>query len=333
MKSRSLKEYNTFGVDVNAKEFIEIDSVSKLKDEIKKGINEPFFVLGGGSNILFTKDYDGTVLKNNVKEFAVLRETKKIVHLAVGGGNNWHETVMECVKKGWGGIENLSLIPGSVGAAPIQNIGAYGCELGQVLLAVSYVNLETGEEHKIGRDDCRFGYRDSIFKRELKGKAFIYRVEMKLSKEPKINTKYGDIKAKLKEYGVKEPGIADVSKAIIEIRQSKLPDPKELGNSGSFFKNPVITRQQFKEVKAAYDGEVRHFNVPDGIKVPAGWLIEHTGLKGKKFGNTGMHAKQALVLVNYGGATGPELIETAKEVQKQVFDKFGIMLEMEVNVW
>ena len=333
MTSKSLKEFNTFGVDVNAKAFIEIDSIARLKEEITKGISKPFFVLGGGSNILFTKDYEGTVLKNNVKEFTILRENKKMVHLAVGAGNDWHETVMNCVEKGWGGIENLSLIPGSVGAAPIQNIGAYGCELEQVLLAVSYINLETGEEHKIGRDDCQFGYRDSIFKNELKGKAFIYRVELKINKEPKLNTKYGDIKAKLKDFGVEEPGIADVSKAIIEIRQSKLPDPKELGNSGSFFKNPVVSRQQFREVQASYDGEVRHFKVPDGIKIPAGWLIEQAGLKGKKFGNTGMHAKQALVLVNYGGATGTELIETAKDVQKQVFDTFGIMLEMEVNVW
>jgi len=239
---------------------------------------------------------------------------------------------VKCVDNGWGGIENLSLIPGSVGAAPIQNIGAYGCELEQVLLRVHYVDLETGEVEIVEKEECEFGYRDSIFKNELKGKAFIFRVEIELTKEHVLNTKYGDIKKKLKEFGSESPSIADVSKAIIEIRQSKLPDPKELGNSGSFFKNPVIPTEDFWELEKEHP-DVRHFNVPDGVKIPAGWLIEHTGLKGKKFGNTGMHAMQALVLVNYGGATGPELIETAKEVQQQVFEKYGIMLEMEVNVW
>jgi UDP-N-acetylmuramate dehydrogenase len=329
---KSLKNYNTFGVDVSANEFIEIDSIEQLQELIEEGIQKPFFVLGGGSNILFTKDYEGTVLKNNIKEFNIIKQNSKSVTLAVGAGNNWHETVMECVKNGWGGIENLSLIPGSVGAAPIQNIGAYGVELKDVVVMVHYIDLETGDDYEIAAEYCEFGYRDSIFKNSLKDKCFIYRVDLKLSKIHKLNTGYGDIKDKLKEFGCEEPTIADVSKAIIEIRQSKLPDPAELGNSGSFFKNPVLRRAHFKSVKANHP-DIRSFNVPDGVKVPAGWLIENAGLKGKVFGNTGMHAKQALVLVNYGGATGTELYETAKEVQKQVYEKFDIELEMEVNVW
>ena len=301
----SLKPFNTFGIDVNAKFFIELESVEDVVNFCRsEWKDENRLVLGGGSNLLFTGDFDGVVLKNSMLGIELVEDRASEVLISASAGENWHEFVLYCIDKGWGGIENLSLIPGQVGAAPIQNIGAYGVEIKDVFEYLDAVSLETGEIKRFYHSDCEFGYRDSIFKRGLKGKFVICRVVLRLKKDPELNLTYGAIKSTLEAHGVSEPGISDVSKAVISIRQSKLPDPSLLGNSGSFFKNPVIKPSQFKELLLKYPS-IPHYHQENGdIKVPAGWLIEQCGWKGKKVGNTGSHKDQALVLVNYGGASG-----------------------------
>lgn len=283
--------------------------------------------------MLLCKDYPGLLIRNAIKGLQIVHEDDDHVLLRVYSGESWHETVMYCVERNWGGIENLSLIPGTVGAAPMQNIGAYGVELEQVFDQLEALNLNTLELETFNKTQCAFGYRESVFKRQLKGQYFIYSVTFKLSKKPIIHADYGDIQAILNEKGLsaETAGIKDVSDAVIHIRQSKLPDPKVLGNSGSFFKNPQITKEHFEALKLQFP-DIKGYPQNDGIKVPAGWLIEQCGWKGKRVGNTGSHAKQALVLVNYGGATGTEIYQLAQDIIKSVSDKFSIHLEPEVNI-
>ena len=330
----NLLPYNTFGISAFASQFVEVSSVSQLQSLIKdKSFSEkPFLILGEGSNVLFTKDYEGLVLKNSLKGIEVTKEDENHIWVRAAGGEVWHNLVMHCVNKGWGGIENLSLIPGTVGAAPMQNIGAYGVEIKDTFEELEALNIQTSELEKFNNEQCKFGYRESIFKHDAKGKFFITSVTFKLNKKPILNTSYGDIETLLKEWNIVKPTIADVSKAVIAIRQSKLPDPTVLGNAGSFFKNPVIEILQFEKLQKDYPA-LKSFPAPDGkVKIPAAWLIEQAGWKGKRFGNIGVHEKQALVLVNYGGGTGKELIDLAYKIIDSVNGKFGVVLNPEVNI-
>ena len=326
----SLKDYNTFGLDILAKEVIFLKDIKQLEDipNLKEAM-----LIGGGSNILLTGNIDKTVLVNQTKGICTVTEDDNHVELAVASGENWHELVLYCIEKEYGGIENLSLIPGSVGAAPMQNIGAYGTEMKDVLTYVEAVDMETLNIKRFTNEECEFGYRDSIFKKKAKGQYCISSIGIRLTKrEHKLNTSYGDIENYLQEHCSSTPTIRDVSNAVIAIRQSKLPDPAELGNSGSFFKNPVIEKAHFDGLKEKFP-EIKSYPAADGmVKVPAGWLIESLGWKGKRVGNTGSHAKQALVLVNYGNAQGQEVYDLAKAIQKSVLDTYQIDLDMEVNV-
>ncbi|MGB1038908.1 MAG: UDP-N-acetylmuramate dehydrogenase [Bacteroidia bacterium] len=326
----SLKNYNTFGIDVNAKEIIKLDNLDQLKT-IQK-LKECFFI-GGGSNILLTGDVNKIVIINETKGITIVSEDHSTVELAVASGENWHELVLYSIEKGYGGLENMSLIPGSVGAAPMQNIGAYGKEVKDVLTYVKAVNLTTLEEETFSNEDCKFGYRESIFKKEAKGKYFISEVGIQLTKtDHLLNTSYGDIENWLTEQNISSPSIKDISNAVIAIRQSKLPDPAELGNSGSFFKNPIIHRAHLNMLKMDFP-DIKSYKVSETlVKVPAGWLIESLGWKGRRVGRTGSHAKQALVLVNYGGARGKDVYKLAQDIQEDVWEEYQIQLEMEVNV-
>jgi UDP-N-acetylmuramate dehydrogenase len=329
-----LKNYNTFGIDVKAQYFAEIDSVENLKELL----NDPFYqglpklILGGGSNILFTRDFNGLVIKNNIKGISIISEDDEFVFLKGGSGEIWHDLVLYSIEKGYGGIENLSLIPGTLGAAPMQNIGAYGVEIKEVFDSLEAVNLSTGEAKVFTNEECRFAYRNSIFKSELKGLYIISSVTLKLSKKPKFNTSYGAIQTTLASMNITELSLKAISDVVCSIRRSKLPDPTEIGNAGSFFKNPEIDEAYFLSLKEKYPDIISYKTVPGKVKVPAGWLIEQCGWKGKVFGNTGIHKKQALVLVNYGSASGAEIHELALQVQKSVLEKFGIELEVEVNI-
>ena len=326
----SLKEFNTFGIDVSAKKIIylnelkQLDKISNLKDS---------FIIGGGSNILLTKDVEKTVVINQTKGICTVKEDENFIELAVASGEDWHEFVMYCIQKGYGGIENMSLIPGSVGAAPIQNIGAYGREIKDVLTYVNAVDLDTREMKKFTNEECKFGYRESIFKKSAKGNYFIVDVGIRLTKKNhQINTSYGDIEKWLNTNQIESPKIKDVSNAVIAIRKSKLPDPNDLGNSGSFFKNPIISSTHFKDLIKKFPS-IKSYPVSDQeVKVPAGWLIESLGWKGKRVGNTGSHQNQALVLVNYGNATGSEVKKLAEDIKKSVWNTYQIQLETEVNI-
>ena len=326
----SLKKFNTFGIDVSAKKVIYLTELKQL-DQISN--LEDCFIIGGGSNILLTKNIDRPVIINQTKGICKVNEDENYIELAVASGENWHEFVMYCIKKGYGGIENMSLIPGSVGAAPMQNIGAYGREIKDVLTYVSAVNIETKQIEKFVNQECEFGYRESIFKKSLKGKYFVSDVGIRLTKKNhRLNTSYGDIEKWLNDHIIKIPTIQDVSNAVISIRKSKLPDPSDLGNSGSFFKNPVISQSQYNGLLEKFP-TIKSYPVNDKeVKVPAGWLIESLGWKGKRVGNTGAHKKQALVLVNYGNATGSEVKELAEDIRRSVWDTYKIRLETEVNV-
>jgi len=324
----SLQPHNTFGIQAHAQRFKAVTSVKELKQLLKQ--EQPTFILGGGSNILLTGDVSGLVLKNEIRGINILKENKEEAIVQFGGGEDWHQSVLWALDHGLGGIENLSLIPGTIGAAPIQNIGAYGVELQHVFVSLEAVYLKSGRSRVFHLSDCQFGYRDSVFKRRLKGKVFITSVTLRLTKKHRLRMSYGAIQKTLE--GVVHPTIQDVSKAIIEIRQSKLPDPAELGNSGSFFKNPEIPVQQFNALKQQFP-DIVFYELPNNqIKVPAGWLIEQCGWKGKRVGNTGAHSKQSLVLVNYGGATGQEVWNLAMDIKASVLDKFGISIHPEVNI-
>lgn len=327
----SLKSLHTFGLDIQAERFARFSSESELLDLLKTE-GPPAFLLGGGSNVLFTGDVQGLVLQNRIGGMELVEENEQEVLLAVGGGVLWHDLVEWTLNQNLGGLENLSLIPGRVGAAPIQNIGAYGVELQSVFHHLDAIELFNQQEHRFDRSDCQFGYRDSIFKNEWKGRLCITRVYLTLQKKPTLNLSYGAIQEVLDEWQLSRPTIRDVSKAVIHIRQSKLPDPAVLGNAGSFFKNPIIPIRQLQDLQRQHPEMVFYPNGPEQVKVPAGWLIEHCGWKGKRIGNTGCHADQSLVLVNYGGATGAEVLAHAQRVIQSVQERFGITLQPEVNI-
>ncbi len=332
LKNYSLKAYNTFGLDTKAANLLKVQSVADLKKGLKLSY-QPIFILGGGSNMLLTQDIAGLVIKNEIKGIDLIEETETTVTLSIGGGENWHELVLWAIAHNYGGIENLSLIPGTVGASPIQNIGAYGVELKDVFVKLEAINIATQRKKTFSKKACQFGYRDSVFKKRLKGQYFITKVFLQLTKkEHQLNMNYGAIKTHLADNGIDQPTIKAISDAVIAIRSSKLPDPAELGNSGSFFKNPEITRTHFEQLQQQFPHIVSH-DLPNGkVKVPAGWLIEQDGWKGKRIGNTGAHAKQALVLVNYGDATGAEVKRLAFDIIASVKQKFGILLTAEVNI-
>ena len=329
-----MKDYNTFGVSVKARYFTEIAEVEDLPwlislPEFKEG---PHLILGGGSNILFTKDYDGLVVHNRLRGIKTDPLGMEKVRVTAGSGVIWHTLVEYCIDRGYGGIENLSLIPGTVGAAPIQNIGAYGVELKDVFVKLQALNYKTGKLESFSNVDCQFGYRDSVFKNAKKGKYFIISVTLELSQKAQTNISYGAIESTLEKKGITKPSFKDVADAVIQIRQSKLPDPKEIGNSGSFFKNPVISLADFKKLKKKFP-EIPNYPQPDDqVKIPAAWLIDQCGWKGYREGDIGVHVNQPLVLVNYGDGKGADIWKLAKKIQQSVIDKFGIKLAPEVNV-
>lgn len=329
----SLKAYNTFGIEAKAKRFVSIDSVAELKNVYTSETNTPKFILGGGSNMLLTKDVDALVIHINIKGKTIISQTEDTVFVRANAGENWHEFVLWTLKHDFGGLENLSLIPGNVGTSPIQNIGAYGVELKDTFHTCEALNLDTLEIETFTNSDCKFDYRNSIFKQEAKGKYIILNVVFKLtSKNHVLHTNYGAIAAQLEHMCISEPTIQEVSKAVISIRQSKLPDPKKIGNSGSFFKNPIISKDAFLKLQNNFP-KVPHYVISENeIKVPAGWLIETSGFKGKTLGNYGVHKKQALVLVNYGDASGTDILELSKLIQKTVWRLFDINIEAEVNI-
>lgn len=333
--NQSLQHLNTFGLDVTAAALLQLEHSD---DMVQLAEVWPTFpqqlILGGGSNVLFTRDFDGLVLLNRLKGIEMLEDPDSERHqlLKAYGGESWHELVMFAVQHGLGGIENLALIPGTVGAAPIQNIGAYGVELKDVFHSLEALDLETGKLQTFDKDNCMFGYRNSIFKHELKGKYFIVSCTLRLSLHPTLHTSYGAIQSTLEEKGITNPGISDIAAAVIDIRSSKLPDPKVLGNAGSFFKNPEISLKHFEQLQREYPGMPGYPLPGDLVKVPAGWLIETCGWKGRRMGNTGAHAQQALVLVNYGGATGTEIHEHALRIIRNVKERFEITLVPEVNI-
>lgn len=330
--NQDLKSVNTFGISANAAKYAVVQSEADLLLLIKTGIR-PVYILGGGSNLLLTGSLEGLVIKNEIKGIRQVAATESEVVLAVGGGENWHELVCWTLKENLGGIENLSLIPGSVGAAPIQNIGAYGVELKDVFHQLEAIHLETGQTKIFSKEDCAFGYRDSCFKNELKGQYFITKVILRLSKDPQPNISYGAIETVLAEKGIIHPTIQDVSNAVIEIRKKKLPDPAVIGNSGSFFKNPLIDAADFERLQKLYPDIVFYKQTNGAYKIPAGWLIEKAGWKGKRVGAVGCHEKQALVLVNYGGGTGIDIRNLANQIQVDILNRFGIGLTPEVNFW
>ncbi len=329
----SLKKYNTFGIDAKARYFCEINSIAELKKALSLKGYPNLFVLGGGSNMLITKDLENLVLHINLKGIELITENEDEAIIKVSAGENWHNMVLWTLDHGYGGLENLSLIPGNTGTAPIQNIGAYGVELKDTFVDCETMEIATGELVTFTKDQCQFGYRDSYFKREGLGKYIITSVSFKLTKRNhKLNVDYGAIVSQLQNCGITNPGIKDVSEAVIAIRKSKLPDPRELGNSGSFFKNPVIDRQRFDKFTKTYPDAPFYKVSENEFKIPAGWLIEQCGFKGKRFGDAGVHTNQALVLVNYGNASGADIIALAETIIATVEQRFGIVISPEVNI-
>lgn len=329
--NKNLKEYNTFGISVKAEMFAVFSSIEELKQILSLRNNKKLLVLGGGSNLLLTKDFDGLVIKNEIKRFEVTEETASEVIVESGAGENWHEFVLNCIDKGFGGIENLSLIPGSVGASPMQNIGAYGVEIKDVFESLSAYHIASGEIHYFDKTKCEFGYRESIFKNKVKGEYIILTVTFRLTKNPTINSSYGAINEQLKVMGIENPTIQELSAAVIAIRQSKLPDPKIIGNAGSFFKNPTVEIALLEQIQKNYP-DIPNYPAVNGKKLAAGWLIEKAGWKGRTFDNYGVHKLQALVLVNYGNCTGQEIFDLSSQIIQDVFGKFGVLLEREVNI-
>ncbi len=339
-KNISLKPYNTFGIDVLASKFVSATSIDYLREILSK--NKNVFILSGGSNVLLVNDINKLTLHIALKGISVLKETKKYVYVEANAGENWHKFVLWCIENDFGGLENLSLIPGNVGTSPMQNIGAYGVEIKDTFHKLEAMEIATGKLYTFSNSDCDFGYRNSVFKKKIKGKYIITSVVFKLTKENhKLNYSYGAIQSELEKRAIDKPTIKNISDVVIDIRNSKLPNPKETGNSGSFFKNPVISSDAFQKLQGKHPNmpfyEVKitdnsKLQTPNSYKVPAGWLIEQCGFKGKRFGDAGVHKNQALVLVNYGNATGKEIYNLAQKIQKTVKNTFDISLEIEVNV-
>ena len=329
----SLKPYNTFGIDVKAQYFTKVETLSELREALLHSQFKNKFILGGGSNMLLTKDIEALVILLALKGKQIVKETETHIYIKANAGENWHDFVQWTLVENYGGLENLSLIPGNVGAAPIQNIGAYGVELKDTFVSCDALEVTTGKLHQFSKETCKFAYRDSIFKNSHKGRYVITSVTFCLTKKNHaLNTSYGAIEKQLAEQNSTQPTIQEIAKAVITIRQSKLPDPKKLGNSGSFFKNPVISSLDFEKLQQQYPNIPSYKVSETQIKVPAGWLIEQCGFKGKRFGDAGVHNKQALVLVNHGNASGQELLNLAKNIQQKVQSKFKIAIETEVNI-
>ncbi len=335
-RSVSLRPYTTFGIEAQANYFADIASETDLDTlfQLNEFNDLPKLILGGGSNLLLTQDFPGLTLRLTLGGITVVRQDDAHIYIQAGAGVGWHDLVMYCVENNFAGMENLSLIPGTVGAAPMQNIGAYGVEIEQVFDHLEAIHIETGEKRRFDHADCQFGYRESVFKHDLKGQYIITSVTFRLDKTPTFHTRYGAISETLAEMGITDEtmSIRAISDAVIRIRRSKLPDPAEIGNAGSFFKNPEIPAIQFDQLKDTYPAMPGYPVGDDMVKVPAGWLIEQAGWKGYRTGDAGIHAKQALVLVNYGRATGHEILALAHQVQASVLDKFGITINPEVNI-
>lgn len=333
-ENKSLKPYNTFGIEANTRYFAEAYSVDEIKEIIgwASQKNQLILLINGGSNMLLTKDWEGITIRIDLKGIEILKEDEDWAWVKVESGENWHQFVLWTLKNDFGGLENLSLIPGRAGTAPIQNIGAYGVEIKDSMTELSALEISTLKIRKFTNSECEFGYRDSVFKNELKGKYVILDATFRLSKRNHVlHTDYGAILSELEKLGVENPTIQDVSRAVIHIRERKLPDPAEIGNSGSFFKNPVIQAEEFKKLKEKFP-EIQGHEKNDCFKIAAGWLIEKAGWKGKRFGDAGVHQNQALVLVNYGNATGKEIYDLSQNIVEDIYSKFGILLEREVNI-
>jgi UDP-N-acetylmuramate dehydrogenase len=333
LENFSLKPYNTFGIDVKARFFAQAlleEEIVKLARNLREEY-QPLLVLGGGSNVLFTQDFPGTVMKISTKGIQLIREDEDSVWVKAEAGENWDDLVKHCVDQGWGGLENLSAIPGNAGTSPVQNIGAYGVEMKDACAELEAYDTESGEKRIFSNRECAFGYRESIFKSTYKGKFIILNVTFRLSKKPVLCLGYGNIRPELSDMNADEPGIAEVREAICRIRARKLPDPAIIGNAGSFFKNPVILPEQFEKLSKSFPGIVS-FPQEGKIKLAAAWMIEQCGWKGIRRGNAGVHETQPLVLVNHGNASGAEIMELGEEIRKSVFEQFGVTLETEVNV-
>lgn len=329
----SLLPYNTMGIDVKARSFAPFAAVDELSALLEaQSADDPVLVLGGGSNILFTKDFDGLVLKNEIKGINVVDEDEHHVYVKAGAGENWHTLVEYCLQRNLAGIENLSLIPGNVGASPMQNIGAYGVEIKDVFHQLEALHRHEKKIHLFSLNDCEFGYRESVFKRRYKDQFIILQVTYRLNKVPRFHTSYGAIEQELEHMGVQELSIQAIAQAVVNIRRSKLPDPKEIGNAGSFFKNPTVPAAFFRELQQSFPGIVGYPHADGSVKLAAGWLIEQAGWKGVRRGDAGCHARQALVLVNYGQATGKEIYDLSEDILQSIQTRFGVTLEREVNI-
>ena len=329
----SLKNYNTFGIEAKAQQFVAVHTISELKTVLSEQHSKPKFILGGGSNMLLTQDIKALVIHVDLKGKQIINEDDDFVWVESMAGENWHEFVLWTISQDFGGLENMSLIPGNVGTTPVQNIGAYGTEIKDTFVSCEAVAIKDQSIKVFNKEECNFGYRESIFKNEIKDQYIITSVVFKLSKRNhKISISYGDIAAELAQKNITTPSLKNVSDAVIAIRRSKLPDPKELGNSGSFFKNPIVSKKDFAPILSKFP-DMKYYEISDTeVKVPAGWLIEQAGLKGKRYGDAGIHKNQALVLVNYGTATGQEILDVSKLVQKTVYERFGIKIDAEVNI-
>ena len=331
LENFDLSAYNTFGIQARTRYFAKISSVAELTN-LSVDHKLPLMILGGGSNVLFTRDFDGYILRNEIKGIEKTSEDEDHVYLRVGAGENWHGFVEYSISQGYAGIENLALIPGFTGASPMQNIGAYGVEIRDVFHRLDAFHLHDGELVSFAAKDCEFGYRESVFKRKFKGLFAISHVEFRLNKKPVFNTRYGAIEQELEKMQVKEPSIRAIADAVINIRRSKLPDPAVIGNAGSFFKNPEIPLEKFEVLKSKFPGIIGYPIDNNRIKLAAGWLIEHAGWKGYREGNAGVHDKQALVLVNYGGAKGSDIYALSSKIIDSIRDRYNVELEREVNI-
>lgn len=331
---QNLQSFNTFGISVVAKRFSSFKDLEELQDLIqKREPNEPLLILGGGSNILFTHDFEGLVLKNEIKGREIIQQDPDYVLIKAGAGEVWHDFVLFCLDHNFGGLENLSLIPGNVGASPMQNIGAYGVEIKDVFHSLEAFHIASGEVHTFHKDNCQFGYRESVFKNKFKGEYVILNVTYKLTtKKHNIHSSYGAIQSELTKLGIYNPTIRDISSAVIAIRSSKLPDPKVIGNAGSFFKNPVVESSTYEKILIHHPDAPSYPAKNGHVKLAAGWLIEKAGWKGKQIDNYGVHKLQALVLVNYGGSKGEDIYQLSDTIISDIERKFGVTLEREVNI-